>query len=160
MPIDKTVIAFVAGFALASYGGWNKLDKERIANKLKEQQAEVTHANAIANLNTALQQQASKMQADFSNELKKQKSDADAALAAVSSRTVRLRDKHSKSPWRCTDSRPATGSARDSTGGAELSQETAQFLIRLARDADQSQAALRQCVAQYQGVKAQLEGKK
>ena len=159
MVLDKTVIAFVAGVALASFGWYNKLDKERIEFKLKEQQAEVAHANAISNLNTTLHQQASKMRADFSAELEKQKMDSDATLAAVSSRTIRLRDKHSKSTGQCNHSRAASGSARNSTGGAELSQETAQFLIRLARDADRSQAALRQCVAQYQGVKAQLEKK-
>ncbi len=58
-------------------------------------------------------------------------------------------------------SRPAEGSAVPSSAGAgqggctgkELYREDGEFLVRLAREADELRAALKQCYKQYESVK-------
>ena len=142
-------------------------NEEMTSIKLEHQQsvsqAQTQHQNEIAVLNTKIQTVQSQLTTKTRelNHALRQKQDA--TIAGLNNGSIRLRDKHATSTCTTTSSNNKTDSD-SSTGqpdngsslGRELSRQTAEKLIRLATDAEQTNIALKACIQQYNNIKDRL----
>ena len=146
----------IVGFVLAVSGAYtaghwrgDSAGQAKVRQEWDQERAKLAdeHAKAIAAARE--KEQALQAQADQLRE------DANAKLKEVSARADRLADSLRKRPERAAQSSsvPGTADACSGASGAQLARGDGEFLARYAADAARLQAALDQCVAQYEAVR-------
>lgn len=171
--IGVSVISFSTGYYLADLKG------DKIALGLKTDIAELTRAhalevnkirtenqNTILTLNKKLKEQKTELEAEYDKENKAIKERADVIINDLRDGNVRLRDRYAKESTTCpvVETRPEAssntaspaGSSETEPAGAVISRETSEFLITLAKEADLTVSALKQCVGQYESIRTEF----
>lgn len=125
--------------------------------------SETKHANEIESLNDkihTLQDTLTIKTRELTHALNKQ---SNAAIAGLNTGTIRLHDKYATTE--CTPTKPDNTADSNTpirqpdnriSTGRELSRQTSENLIRLATDAEQTNIALKSCIAQYNTIKETL----
>ena len=137
----------------AAGGGYyqgNQAGKAVIQQAWDKEKAEQYAAYAKGQEEARQREQALQANAD------KLRKDKDAEIKNVTARATALANSLRERP-----SRPAEGSAVSSTAGVgsggctgkELYREDGEFLVRIAKEADELRAALKQCYNQYEAIR-------
>ena len=147
------ILAFVLAVGAAAGGGYyqgNQAGKAVIQQAWDKEKAEQYAAYAKGQEEARQREQALQANAD---KLRKEK---DVEIKNVTARATALANSLRERP-----SRPAEGSAVSSTAGVgsggctgkELYREDGEFLVRIAKEADELRAALKQCYNQYEAIR-------
>jgi hypothetical protein len=145
-----TLVLAIAGAAGGGYYKGNTAGKAEVqaewAKEKAEQYAEYAKGQEAARAREQEMQQAA-------DKLRREK---DAQIRDINARATAL-----SNSLRDRQERPAEGSALSGSSGAgsrgctgkELYREDGEFLVRLAREADELRSALKQCYRQYEAVR-------
>ena len=147
------ILAFVLAVGAAAGGGYykgNSAGKAEVQAQWAKEKAEQYAEYAKGQEAARAREQEMQAAAD---KLRKEK---DAQIKDINARNTAL-----SNSLRDRASRPAQGSAVSSAPGAgsggctgkELYREDGEFLVRLAREADELRIALKQCYTQYEAVR-------
>jgi hypothetical protein len=147
------ILAFVLAVGAAAGGGYyqgNTAGKAVVQQAWDKEKAEQYAAYAKGQEEARKREQAMQETAD---KLRKEK---DVEIKNLNARATALTNS-----LRDRQERPADGSALSSSSGAgsrgctgkELYREDGEFLVRLAREADELRSALKQCYRQYEAVR-------
>jgi hypothetical protein len=146
------ILAFVLAVGTAAGGGFYKgfsTGKAEVQQAWDKEKAEQYAAYAKGQEEARRREQEMQASAD---QLRKEK---DAEIRNINARSLALANQLRDRPERPAQSSTASGAARACSGatGAELAKGDGEFLAGYAADAARLQAALDQCVKQYNAVR-------
>ena len=147
------ILAFVLAVGAAAGGGYykgNSAGKSEVQQQWDKEKAEQYAAYAKGQEEARQREQVLQANAD------KLRRDKDAEIKNINARatalTNSLRDRQTRPTE--TNTVSSTASARPANcSGKELYREDGEFLVRIAREADELRAALQQCYKQYQAIR-------
>ena len=146
------ILAFVLAIGAAAGGGYykgNKAGQAEVQQAWDKEKAEQYAAYAKAQEEARAREQEMQAAAD---KLRREK---DAQIKDINARATALTNSLRNRQERPVESSAVSGTARSCGGasGAELAKGDGEFLARYAADAARLQAALDQCVKQYNAVR-------
>jgi alkanesulfonate monooxygenase SsuD/methylene tetrahydromethanopterin reductase-like flavin-dependent oxidoreductase (luciferase family) len=146
------ILAFVLAIGAAAGGGYykgNKAGKDEVQAEWAKEKAEQYAAYAKAQEEARAREQEMQAAAD---KLRREK---DAQIKDINARATALTNSLRNRPERPAESSAMSGTARSCSGasGAELAKGDGEFLAGYAADAARLQAALDQCVKQYNAIR-------
>ena len=147
------ILAAVVAIGVAAGGGYyqgNSAGKAEVQQQWDKEKAEQYAQYAKAMEESVEKQQQLQMGAD------KLRQEKDREIRDIAARNTALanslRDRQTRSTQ--TGSVPSTtGVGQSACTGKELYREDGEFLVRLAREADELRVALKQCYAQYEAAR-------
>ena len=150
--IAGAVLAVVLAYGTGHHNG-HVAGKKEIQQLWDQQVAKQMQEYAAAQDAARQKEQAMQAAADQSRQEK------DREIRNINARATALANSLQQRPDRATEGSSVSGAAshgqaRSGCTGAELYRSDAEFLVREAERGDQLRAALRQCYAQYEAVKA------
>jgi hypothetical protein len=140
-----------AGYYKGNGDGKRVVQAEWDAERIKQQEA---HAKALQEY--IEKQQAIQADADQIRQEKDRETRELAARNTVLANSLRNRPERPSTPAGSVPSTASTGPS--GCTGKELYRSDSEFLVGLARDADDLRIALKQCYAQYEAVRLKLGG--
>ena len=142
------VLAVIAAFSTGYYKG------DESGQAYVQQQWDKERADSLA-LYTAEVEKAREKEQNWQQAANNIRQEKDRELKNLNARATALAN-----GLRDRQARPTDGSLSSTSGakqggctGKELYREDGEFLVRVAREADELRAALKQCYAQYESVK-------
>jgi hypothetical protein len=147
------ILGFVLAVGAAAGGGYykgNSAGKSEVQQQWDKEKAEQYAAYAKGQEEARQREQALQANAD------KLRRDKDAEIKNINARSTALANSLRDRQIRPTEtsalpSAPSAGSS--ACTGKELYREDGEFLVRIAREADELRAALKQCYKQYESVR-------
>jgi hypothetical protein len=143
------ILGFVLAVGAAAGGGYykgNSAGRAEVQQAWDKEKAEQYAAYAKA------QEEARKREQEMQEAADKLRRDKDAEIRNINARaaalTNSLRDRQAR-PTEASGMSGTTGARPASCSGKELYREDGEFLVRLAAEADELRAALKQCYTQY-----------
>jgi len=140
-----------AGYYKGNEDGKMTIQAQWDAERIKQQEA---HAKALRE--TIEKQQALQADADQIRQEKDRETRELAARNTVLANSLRNRPERPSAPAGSVPSAASAGSS--GCTGKELYRSDSEFLVGLAREADDLRIALKQCYAQYEAVRLKLGG--
>lgn len=144
-------IVIALGIALASYYKGNENGQAKIQQKWDQEKAEMLakHAEEVEKAREKeqnWQQAADNIRQEKDREIK----NINARATALSNSLRERPDRNTASAGVMPDT---SGLGQSGCTGKELFREDGEFLVRLAREADELRSALKQCYTQYESVR-------
>ena len=141
-----TLVLAIAGAAGGGYYKGNSAGRAEVQQAWDKEKAEQYAAYAKG------QEEARKREQDMQEAADRLRRDKDAEIRNINARatalTNSLRDRQTR-PTEASGVSGAPGARPASCSGKELYREDGEFLVRLAAEADELRAALKQCYTQY-----------
>lgn len=153
------IVSASLAYAYAWHQGEQKLERQRQAHTIELQTAKLKADDALFKLNAYLATIHTKHEQELQNAQKQTKEAEKRARAAIANGTLRLRDNHSSDSGRTFTNPASSFYGQGKRSGRTLSQPTAEFLVGLAARADDTNEALKTCIAQYEQVQSSLNRK-
>ncbi len=147
------ILAFVLAVGAAAGGGYykgNSAGKSEVQQQWDKEKAEQYAAYAKGQEEARQREQA--LQAD-ADKLRREK---DAEVRNINARAAALANSLRERQARPADADSVSSAASAGSGactGKNLYREDGEFLVRIAREADELRAALQQCYKQYQAIR-------
>jgi hypothetical protein len=147
------ILGFVLAVGAAAGGGYykgNSAGKSEVQQQWDKEKAEQYAAYAKG------QEEARKREQEMQGAADKLRREKDAEIKNINARATALANSLRDRQIRPTETSavPSTASAGPSAcTGKELYREDGEFLVRVAREADELRAALKQCYKQYESVR-------
>ena len=147
------ILGFVLAVGAAAGGGYykgNSAGKAEVQQAWDKEKAEQYAAYAKG------QEEARRREQEMQGAADKLRREKDAEIKNINARATALANSLRDKPSRPTESgavssTPSAGSS--ACTGKELYREDGEVLVRIAREADELRAALKQCYKQYESVK-------
>jgi hypothetical protein len=147
------ILAFVLAVGAAAGGGYYKGNSAGKA----EVQAEWDREKAAQYAEYAKAQEVARQrEQDMQSAADKLRREKDAEIRNINARNTALANSLRERPSRSTQTGSLSGASGVGQGGCtgkELYREDGEFLVRIAREADELRAALKQCYNQYEAVR-------
>ena len=147
------ILGFVLAIGAAAGGGYyqgNTAGRAVIQQAWDKEKAEQYAAYAKG------QEEARQREQEMQQAADKLRRDKDAQIREINARatalTNSLRDRQTR-PTEASTVSGATSTRPTACSGKELYREDGEFLVRIAREADELRAALKQCYAQYNAAR-------
>ena len=140
-------------FRSALAGGYYKGNE---AGKAEVQQAWDKEKAAQYAQYAKAQEEARQREQDMQQAANKLRKEKDIEIKNITARAAALANSLRERPSRPTDTSTVsgtTGTGQSGCTGKELYREDGEFLVRIAREADELRSALKQCYRQYEAVK-------
>jgi hypothetical protein len=147
------ILGFVLAVGAAAGGGYykgNSAGKSEVQQQWDKEKADQYAAYAKG------QEEARKREQEMQGAADKLRREKDAEIKNINARATALANSLRDRQTRPTETSavPSTASAGPSAcTGKELYREDGEFLVRVAREADELRAALKQCYKQYESVR-------
>ena len=147
------ILAFVLAVGAAAGGGYykgNSAGKSEVQQQWDKEKAEQYAAYAKGQEEARQREQALQANAD---KLRREK---DAEVRNINARAAALANSLRERQARPADADSVSSAASVGSGactGKNLYREDGEFLVRIAREADELRAALQQCYKQYQAIR-------